>query len=61
MESIVMFDHDKIPVEIRPGTKERLIIRAGEDHNSIRRGVDERTEPVQELDAVMRFTRPVGG
>jgi hypothetical protein len=60
MQSILMLDDHKIPIEIWPGAKERLIVRTGEDHDSIRRGVDRRAELVRELYAVMRFPRPVG-
>ena len=57
---IFMFNHNDIAVEILPWTVNRIFISACEDHQPICRGMDRCAKLVQELHAMMWFTRTPG-
>ena len=56
-----MLDDNQIAIEIRPWTIDRLVIGSCKDDDPIGSCVDRRAEFIEELDTVMRITRPVGG
>jgi hypothetical protein len=56
-----MLDHHEIAIKILPGTVDRFKIRPGEQDRSVCSSVDGSAKFIEELHAMMRLTRPLGG